>query len=585
MYLLDNYKIQKKIFCVFCLFVTAFSFLYAIVPMLALRENYCFTIWDELDQYASFAKIFKDYKLYFNRNQPLPVMGGINGILLAYSYNLHDFACCVLGYIPGQILTRIVCVTCGFFFMQLLLKRFAKNTDAVENCFIYLLSIAYAITPSATNREIAFGTLPGVVLLFLHFSEQNKVSKLLPLAFMIPFFSSFNAFLVFEGGFWLVLTILVCIKNRRININLIAAFVLICLGALLFYPDMFYIALHAHETNRGLPLQKLYSRSFKELFDIYFKDSQAHAPSYHKYFLMPAIFCGVIFSAGYYYSKKEQMSKDSKNALFLLCLMFGYTLFSSFIISLRESGFVTGFLLIDGFDFGRLLTFNRFAWYIMFAAVFFLLPEGKRLSVVGCFVLMIQLCIIGTRYNDFLSTVADTNNSVISVIKRKFNIAPETASVTFKEFFSENLFDEIKNDIKYNGEGCAAYGFEPAVLHWNGFNSLDGYSSIHSMKWQNEFREIIAPALDAEPEPWYKAYYDCWGGRMYLFGELSTDVSRNKIVEPAKLFINANAFKKYGGKYVFSRSKISNAEDIGLSFVKDYDSPDSLYHIWLYEAL
>lgn len=585
MCLRNNYKTQKRSFRFFCLFVTFFSFLYAIVPMIFLRENYCFTIWDELDQYASFAKIFKEKNLYFNRNTDLPIMGGINGYSLAYSYNLHDFACCVFGYIPGQILTRIVSVASGFFFMQLLLKRFAKNTDAVENCFIYLLSIAYAITPSATNREIAFGTLPGVVLLFLHFSEQNKASKLLPLAFMIPFFSAFNAFLVFECGFWLVFTVFACIKNRRLNINLIAAFFLICLGASFFYPDFFYLALHANETNRGLPLRKLYSRSFKELFYSYFKDSQWHAPTYHKYILMPAILFGVVFSAGYYYSKKEPMSKGARIALLLLCLMFGYICFSTFVISLRESGFETGFLLIDGFNFGRLLSFNRFAWYVMFAGVFFLLPAGKRLTVIGCLVLMIQLCIIGTRYNDFLSTVADTNNSVISVIKRKFNIAPETASVTFKEFFSENLFDEIKNDIKYNGEGCAAYGFEPAVLHWNGFNSLDGYSSIHSMKWQNEFREIIAPALDAEPEPWYKDYYDCWGGRMYLFGELSTDVSRNKIVEPAKLFINANAFKKYGGKYVFSRSKISNAEDIGLSFVKDYDSPDSLYHIWLYEAL
>ena len=70
--------------------------------MIFLRENYCFTIWDELDQYASFAKIFKEKNLYFNRNTDLPIMGGINGYSLAYSYNLHDLRVAFLVIYQGR---------------------------------------------------------------------------------------------------------------------------------------------------------------------------------------------------------------------------------------------------------------------------------------------------------------------------------------------------------------------------------------------------------------------------------------------------------------------------------------------------
>lgn len=49
--------------------------------------------------------------------------------------------------------------------------------------------------------------------------------------------------------------------------------------------------------------------------------------------------------------------------------------------------------------------------------------------------------------------------------------------ITYAEFFDTSLFEEIKKDIGYNGEKVVAFGFHPSVLIYNGFTTIDGYSS------------------------------------------------------------------------------------------------------------
>ena len=71
---------------------------------------------------------------------------------------------------------------------------------------------------------------------------------------------------------------------------------------------------------------------------------------------------------------------------------------------------------------------------------------------------------------------------------------------------------------------------------------------------------------------------------MYIFGPLDFAVTRDKNAEPTDIYIDVEVYKKYGGKYVVSRAEISNAEEQGLSFIKDYDSDNGIYHMYLYEA-
>ena len=54
----------------------------------------------------------------------------------------------------------------------------------------------------------------------------------------------------------------------------------------------------------------------------------------------------------------------------------------------------------------------------------------------------------------------------------------------------------MKEDIGYEGEWSAAYGLHPAVLEYNGIATLDGYLGFYPQSYKEDFRRIIAPALE-----------------------------------------------------------------------------------------
>lgn len=247
---------------------------------------------------------------------------------------------------------------------------------------------------------------------------------------------------------------------------------------------------------------------------------------------------------------------------------------STLFIVFQSVGYPSGATYIDGSTIKKIISGLRILLYIFWGVILFYSTSKKLFYGVIYGIALLQLSFIGvssTEYNDVPNTL------IHSIWDYR-----DDSSICMKDFFSEDLFEEIKSDINYQDERVVAYGYHPSVLIYNGFNTLDGYVSVHSMEYQLKFREVIAPALDRYED--YAAYYDGWGGRMYLYGELSFEPTREKNVPPTPLYIDAGALKGLDGKYILSRARISNAEEVGLTFVKDYDREDSLYHIFLYEV-
>ena len=159
----------------------------------------------------------------------------------------------------------------------------------------------------------------------------------------------------------------------------------------------------------------------------------------------------------------------------------------------------------------------------------------------------------------------------------------EASTLNFREFYSEDLFEVIKQDIGYEGEWSVAYGMHPAVLEYSGISTLDGYLGLYSQEYKEQFRKIIAPALDTSEE--FKTYYDDWGARAYIFsgtGENTYGPMRNLNLHNNTLSINTEAFKELKGKYIFSRVDISNQESLGLHLKGTYTN--NVYTIYVYEV-
>ncbi|MFI3215128.1 MAG: DUF6044 family protein, partial [Eubacteriales bacterium] len=156
----------------------------------------------------------------------------------------------------------------------------------------------------------------------------------------------------------------------------------------------------------------------------------------------------------------------------------------------------------------------------------------------------------------------------------------------FEEFYSVELFDMMKEDMDYTSENAVAYGIHPAVLHYNGITTLDGYLGLYTQEYKEEFRKIIAPALEQSEE--FRLYFDDWGARAYIYsgaGENTYNPLRNLDVGDTNLYIDVDAFTNLGGTYIFSRIELSNATDLGLELVKAYENREvSPYIIYVYQV-
>jgi hypothetical protein len=123
----------------------------------------------------------------------------------------------------------------------------------------------------------------------------------------------------------------------------------------------------------------------------------------------------------------------------------------------------------------------------------------------------------------------------------------------------------------------------PAVLEYNDIATLDGYLGFYSQQYKEDFRKIIAPALERVEAS--RIYYDDWGAKAYLYS--GTDVS---VVSASKtmyntdntLSIDTDAFKALGGKYIFSRIDVSNAGELGLTLLGAYTSADESCTVYVY---
>ncbi|MBP5384825.1 MAG: hypothetical protein J6Y57_07615, partial [Lachnospiraceae bacterium] len=398
------------------------------------------------------------------------------------------------------------------------------------------------------------------------------------------------------------------------------------------YRFMLEEALSAAKTNRTLFSHEM--TDFWDMFKGYLQNGQYHSTGLHGLIILPILVVMTIWLLCYCFKFRMRLNEETKKYFFIITTGWVLWITSAFVEAFQESGFRVGITLIDGFQWGRLVGFMRPMWYIMIVAFACFKPKERlfRNNLIGLlfgagittvvwyglrfllgqnttptvlfnseFETAAQIIVFVTGAALFLSWdtcryygmlvllctqliyvgMADTQyNDTGKTLSMKLMHDETDASITLNEFYSNTFFERIKKDIDYDGELVAAYGFHPSVLMYNGFETIDRYESVHSMKMQNEFREIIAPAL--ERYPYWRDYYDTWGGRMYLYGECDFSPTRVKTTESKQLYIDTNAFKKYGGSYIFSRAVVNNAEETGLHLLRDYDDKDGIYHIFLY---
>jgi len=235
------------------------------------------------------------------------------------------------------------------------------------------------------------------------------------------------------------------------------------------------------------------------------------------------------------------------------------------------------FPLIITFQWDRFYFFLPTLWFLLFGLALNQLINTK----------FYKLCWLLICVNIIAIFTGSMNRDVVKNVLTITNIRMPSGNLTYGNFYDEALFAQIKKDIELPSSDykVASLGIHPAVSQFNGFHTIDGYSSSYSLAYKLRFRNIIKDELK-KSEKWQR-YFDNWGSRCYLFSsELENNLGtigkkQNSIVR--ELSIDTKSMYEMGARYLFSAVEIRNASDIKLSLKKTYESEASYWKIYLYE--
>ena len=485
-----------------------------------------------------------------------------------------------------------------------------KQLTACVNLSL-LCGFAYGALCLFPAFGISFASIPLLIWLVLRFHREQKKSRAalyLVGIFAYPFLSYFSYFGLFLIAYLCVAWIWSSAAEKRLNHRLFFSIIALSAGYAFFENRLFASMLFSKEATIRQTM-KIASMTWPQILDqmkqCFLTGGAMHVTSVHAKLVLP-VCCAyfIILNAGCILRKDYHRIFHDVFNLGALILVF-----NCFVFGIYYSEGVRNLISrlippLTGWQFGRTNFFNPFLWYGLFCIALYRLylwtarrgSEGQTKALKGrggrvccsrlfrsvsylpAVLSVLIVLLTPVPYNDLYHTVHAQLNAKLRGVNEQ--------SLSYSEFYSEDLFEKIKRETGYHGEWSAAYGLHPATLEYNGIATLDGYLGFYSQDYKDRFRKIIAPALDKQPAS--RAYFDDWGARCYLYsGSSMVTVEAVRTPERTKepLDMDVAAFKALGGKYIFSRLELTNAEEKGLSLRGKYSMEDaSPYTIYVYEA-
>ncbi len=575
----------KWYFILIGLFLLSVSAVYAV-----FQEDSYIAVHDNLDLFVAQFQMLKNTGSFFSHGVDVPFLGGVTRDNLPSELSLYtllyfifpSFWAYIIGYLI-KMLTAVICVC-------LLAKEWYGAEYEQCRPLAALMGLVYGILNVFPAFGIPFASIPFALYLLLRIYRRPSPGLYL-LLFSYPFISYFSYFGFFILAYLFAGIIWLGIRDKKIPVSLAGAFFALAFGYVFFEYRLFYTMLFGGvETIRSTMVEADLTAGeiLAQSVDVWLH-GVFHAESVHDKFVLWVCAIYFIWLNGKYIAGKKikAMFGDIYNLLMLVLA------FNSIVYGIYNWGAFRGLVEtlappLKGFQFNRTIFFNPFLWYGAFFVVLqriyaYASEEGKRRerymfrpAVYGMALLAMAIVLLTpSRYNDLYFTC---KNKALELLKGK-----EIDEMNYREFYSEDLFARIKEDIGYQGEWSAAYGFHPAVLEYNGICTLDGYLGFYPQQYKEDFRKMIAPALERVEAS--RLYYDNWGARAYLYpGTDLSAVSSSKsfMVTDRDLYVDAQAFEDLGGTYIFSRFELGNAKEAGFSLVQAYEPEGAPYAVYVY---
>lgn len=576
---------MKKLISKWYLVIVAGFLLFAGLVFLLCGEDSIIAVHDNLDLFIPQYQMMKDTGTFFAQDAYVPFLGGISRDVLPAEFSLSTFLYMILPAYPAYVAGYLLKIVIALVSCNLLAKDFCGEAYPKYKPLVYILGLAYGVLNMFPAFGISFASIPLAVYLVRKIYKDRAFPYLVFL-FFYPLVSYFSYFGLFILAYMAAAFLWLWLRNKKPSGRLFLAIIVLSAGYMVCEYRLFGTMLFSEEESiRSTMVAGSLSASeiLKTAGEVFVK-GMFHAESVHTYLVLPVCVFYFLY-LNFTYLKKKNVKGIFHDVYNLLMLVL---LFNSAVYGLYYwEGFRNLIELLcpplTGWQFNRTVFFSPFVWYSAFFLVLKRLydieadKKARLLANVLALMSVILIVLTGSRYNDLYHTCYE---QVYTLVK-----GGHTDQLSYREFYSEELFEQAKEDIGYCGQWSAAYGFYPAVLEYNGISTVDGYLGFYSQSYKEEFRKVIAPALERMEAT--REYYDEWGARAYLYSgtELSiVSTTKGAVEEKQDIYIDMDAFKALGGRYIFSRLELGNAEEAGLTLVGTYTHEASPYTLYVYQT-
>lgn len=575
---------MKKLISKWYIFIVFGLILFAALVFAVSGENSIIAVHDNLDLFIPQFQMMKDTKTFFSHGADVPFLGGISRDSLPAEFSLYTMLYMILPAYTAYIAGYLLKIALSLASCILLAKDLYGEQYKEYRPLVWTLGLAYGILNVFPAFGIPFASIPLVIYLIRKIYTQPAV-KWYAALFFYPFLSYFSYFGLFILAYMAAALIWLWIRDKKFPGRILLSIFVLSAGCIVCEYRLFGMMLLGDEVTIRATMEagSLSAGEILKTIGEVFAEGMFHAESVHLYLVLPV--CGIYFvflNASYIIKKNVKGIFHDLYNLLMLVLLFNSIVYGIYYWEGFRNLVETICPPLTGWQFNRTVFFSPFIWYAAFFLVLKRLYDSKRKSFKGAANLLAVVSVLiivltGTRYNDLYHTCF---GQVYRLVKGE-----RPQQLSFEEFYSEDLFEKAKEDIGYQGEWSAAYGFYPAILEYNGIATLDGYLGFYAQSYKEEFRKIIAPALDRVEES--RDYYDSWGARAYLYS--GTDLSivnaqRSYSVTDQDIYIDVDAFKALGGKYLFSRVELTNEAEAGLEKIGTYTDEKSPYVLYVYQA-
>lgn len=575
---------MKKLISRWYLVIIVGFLLFAGLVFVVFGENSIIAVHDNLDLFIPQFQMMKNTGTFWAHGADVPFLGGISRDSLPAEFSLYTMLYMILpsypAYITGYLLKIVIALFSGIF----LAKDIYGEKYESYRPLVCLLAFAYGVLNVFPTFGIPFASIPLVICLVRKIYAAPSVKWYVAL-FFYPLLSYFSYFGLFILAYMVAALIWLWIKDRHFPGRIFLAICVLSAGYIACEYRLFGMMLLSDEVTIRSTMEagSFTAGEIVRTIGEVFTEGMFHAESMHTYLVLPVCLLYFLYLNAAYIKKKNirGIFHDLYNLL-MLVLIFNSLVYGIYYWESFRKVVETICPPLTGWQFNRTVFFSPFIWYAAFFLVLkrlydsqirMLKPLANLLAVLAILIIVLS----GTRYNDLYHTCY---SQAYNLLKGKI-----TDQLSYGEFYSAELFEEAKNDIDYNGQWSAAYGFYPATLEYNGIATLDGYLGFYSQDYKEAFRKVIAPALDRMEAS--RDYFDTWGARAYLYSgtDLSiVNASRSYSVTDQDIYIDTEAFKALGGEYIFSRIELTNGEEVGLVLTGTYTHESSPYTLYVYRV-